>query len=470
MQAHDVELQAILRADLTSFIQKTFHTVSPGDNYVHTWHIEAIAHELERCLNGESKRLLITQPPRTLKSICTSVAFIAWALGHDPGLSFTCVSYSQDLALDLARKFRLVIDSAWYRATFPGMQLRRNTETEITTTRGGGRFATSIGGTLTGKGGDIILIDDPLKAEEAQSETARKRVIDWYRGTLLSRFNNQEAGRLVLVMQRLHEEDLAGHVAGSWRHLDLPAIAVERQVIPLGGAVVHTRAPGDLLDPVRMPSSVLDRIRRDIGTLAFSAQYQQRPTPVEGNLVKREWFQVYDQPPQPENPRIVQSWDVAGTIDGDYSVCTTWLIDQKHAYLRHVFRERLEYPDLKRKVIELNQKHRARVTLIERAGLGLSLFQDVRNHPGIGTVLGRKPVGDKIVRMEAQTALIEGGYVHLPREAPWLAVYFNELLGFPNTTYDDQVDSTSQFLAYFAGKRIGSRGTGAGHGGMLIER
>ena len=128
----------------------------------------------------------------------------------------------------LARQFRQVISSPWYRATFTGMRLSRDTEIEATTTRGGGRFATSIGGTLTGKGADIIVVDDPLKAEEAQSETARKRVIDWYRESLLSRINDQRTGRLVVVMQRLHEEDLAGHIASDYQHLDLPAIAIER--------------------------------------------------------------------------------------------------------------------------------------------------------------------------------------------------------------------------------------------------
>ena len=149
-------------------------------------------------------------------------------------------------------------------------------------------------------------------------------------------------------------------------------------------------------------------------------------------------------------------------------MCTTWLIHDKHAYLRHVFRDRLEYPELKRQALALHREHGARATLIEKAGLGLSLYQDVRKHPGIGTVLGRKPVGDKIVRLEAQTALIEGGYVHLPREAPWLATFLNELLGFPNAKYDDQVDSVSQFLDYFRGKRSASGGGNLGFAPKII--
>jgi predicted phage terminase large subunit-like protein len=456
METPDPELQAILRTDLAAFIQKVFHTVAPGDVYRHNWHLEAIAYELERCGRGESTRLLITQPPRTLKSICTSVAFVAWALGHDPALRFLCVSYSQDLALDLARKLRLVLESPWYRATFPGLRLRRNTEAEVTTTQGGGRLATSIGGTLTGRGADVIVIDDPLKAEEAQSEVARNRVIDWYQETLLSRFNHPPTGRLVLVMQRLHEEDLAGHVAAGWRHLDLPAIAVERQEIELGHGLVRVREPGDLLDPVRMPQDVLERMSAEIGTLAFSAQYQQRPTPVEGNLVRRAWFQTYDALPAPENRRVVQSWDVAGTTGGDYSVCTTWFVAGKHTYLRDVWRDRLEFPQLKRKVVQLAQRHGAQTVLIEKAGLGLSLYQDLRDAPGIGSVVPCKVEADKVVRLEAETAAIEGGYVHLPRDAPWLANFLNELLAFPNGRFDDQVDSVSQFLAYL---RRGQRQT-----------
>lgn len=169
-------LNAVLRSDLTAFVHKVFNTVSPGDRYHHNWHIEAIAYQLKRCIDGESQRLLITQPPRSLKSICTSVAFVAWALGHNPKLRFICVSYSDDLAKDLARQFRMVIESQWYRELFPLMKLKKDTGTECITTKGGGRLATSIGGTLTGRGADVIIVDDPLKAEEARRQSSRDAV------------------------------------------------------------------------------------------------------------------------------------------------------------------------------------------------------------------------------------------------------------------------------------------------------
>ena len=167
------ELDATLRSDLSLFVRKVFATVSPNDAFKPNWHIEAIAHELTRCHAGENRRLLITQPPRSLKSICASVAFPAWALGHDPTQRFLCVSYSEGLANEFTRQFRLVTESEWYRRVFPGMRLKTETRTEAITTRGGGRAALSVGGSITGRGADFIIIDDPLKAEDGASAPPR---------------------------------------------------------------------------------------------------------------------------------------------------------------------------------------------------------------------------------------------------------------------------------------------------------
>ena len=448
-------LAALLRSDLTAFVQKTFSTVSPGDAYHPNWHIEAITHALNRCRNGEDTRLIITQPPRSLKSICSSVAFVAWALGHDPRLRFICVSYSQDLALELARQFRLVVGSSWYKALFPDMRLKKDTDAQCVTTAGGGRIATSIGGTLTGRGADIIVIDDPLKAEDAASESARAEVINWYASTLATRLNDKRRGVIILVMQRLHEDDLAGHLLeqDGWRHLDLPAIAIEDQHVPLGPnpSDIHHRKEGALLHREREPQSALDRIKAELGSLAFSAQYQQRPVPLAGNLVKLDWFRLYETPPAAApGVRIVQSWDVAGSLGprSDYSVCTTWAVRRKDFFLLDVWRGRLEYPDLKRKVIALQQRHGAATVLIEKAGLGLSLVQDLAadSPAGFPNPIRIAPVADKLTRMEAESARIEAGHVLLPVEASWLDTFLAELLAFPNGRHDDQVDSVSQFL------------------------
>ena len=244
-------LAALLRTDLRHFIRKCFHTILPGTLYLPNWHIDAIVYQLMRIRDGEINRLLINQPPRSLKSISVSVAYVAWLLGHDPTRRVIVVSYANELAAELHRQFRMVIDVPWYRALFPTMRPARDSGTELVTTAGGSRYATSVSGTLTGRGADLIIIDDPLKAEEAMSETARRRVIDWYAGTLVSRLNDKENGPIVVVMQRLHENDLAGHLLeqGSWERLDLAAIAEEDSVIPLCHGKVMTRRVGDILHP-----------------------------------------------------------------------------------------------------------------------------------------------------------------------------------------------------------------------------
>jgi predicted phage terminase large subunit-like protein len=449
------QLSALLRTELRYFIRRVFNTVLPGTTYLPNWHIDAIVHELMRIHSGENRRLLINQPPRSLKSICVSIAYVAWSLGHDPTRRIIVVSYSNDFASELHRQFRMVIDASWYQALFPGMRPAKDSGTELVTTAGGSRYATSIGGTLTGRGADLIVIDDPVKAEDAMSEPARRRVIDWYGGSLVSRLNDKEKGPIVAVMQRLHEDDLAGHLIGQggWHHLDLPAIAVEDSEIEVGRGKRFVRRVGDVLHEQRENREVLGQIKAEIGSLMFSAQYQQRPVPLEGNLIKREWFRRYELLPQ-KGPRdqIVQSWDTA-TMTGpanDYSVCTTWLMIKNDYYLMDVFRARLQYPDLRRKVGGLAGRYGAETILIEDAGPGMQLLQDLqRDTPsGMNRPIGVKPDGSKTDRMVAQSAKIEAGHVHLPREADWLDNFLLEILGFPQGRHDDQVDSVSQFLKW----------------------
>jgi predicted phage terminase large subunit-like protein len=453
-------LTSFLWQYLIAFTVRTFQTVCSGQSYLHNWHIDAITYRLMECQAGRINRLIITQPPRSLKSICTSVAYVAWMLGQDPSLRFICVSYSNELAQELARQFRLVVQSEWYPLLFPRMRISRDTGAEVITTAGGGRFATSIGGTLTGRGADVIIIDDPLKAEEAQSAVARQKVIAWYRDTLVTRLNDKRSGIVILVMQRLHEEDLAGHLLeqGGWTHLDLPAIAIEDQRIPIAPDAFHTRREGDVLHPGREPMEALEQIKTAMGSMAFSAQYQQRPVPLEGNLVKREWFQWYESLPElGPGVRVIQSWDVATTIGDrrDYSVCTTWLIKKGDCYLVHVLRARLEYPELKQRIVDMAQQFNVQAILIENAGAGTHLLQELRRDTpaGVPRPIGIKPEADKVTRMAAQTPKIEAGQVRLPNDAPWLDAFLHEHLAFPNAKHDDQVDSVSQFLAWIARDR-----------------
>ena len=452
---------ALLRRDLRFFVWKAFRTIVPGIDYLPNWHVAAIVYQLMRVHRGENSRLLINQPPRSLKSICASVAYVAWLLGHDPTRRVIVVSYSAELAAELHRQFRMVIDAPWYSALFPAMRPARDTGMELVTTAGGSRYACGVGGSLTGRGADLIIVDDPLKAEEAMSELARRRVIDWYTGTLVSRLNSKKQGAIVVVMQRLHQYDLAGHLIeqGGWEHLNLPALAIEESVIPIWPEKQIIRRPGDVLHPEWESQEVLDRIKAEIGSMMFSAQYQQEPVPPGGNLIQRDWFRFYDKPlALGPGDRVVQSWDVAMATDrtNDFSVCTTWYMIGPDSYLIDVFRARLPYPELRRKVASLAIKYNADTILIEDAGPGMALLQDLRRDlpDGMPRPIGQKPEGSKEDRMMAQSARIEAGHVFLPREADWLDTFLLELLAFPRGKYDDQVDSVSQALKWQANRRF----------------
>ena len=290
-------LDEILRRDLAAFVQKSFGVVSPGVEFLTNWHIEAIAFELCKVMRGETRRLLITMPPRSLKSICASVAFPAFVLGHDSTKRIVCVSYAEDLAAKHARDCRAVMASDWYRSVFPKARLgkSKSAEMDFETTCGGGRLSTSVGGTLTGRGGSLIVIDDPQKPTDAMSEAKRGSTLDWFRNTLSSRLDDKREDAIVVVMQRLHVDDLAGHLLehGGWTHLNLPAIATEDQTIDVGNDTFHVRKVGELLHAAREPIEVLGELRRSMGEFIFNAQYQQAPVPEEGNLLKWKWFGTY---------------------------------------------------------------------------------------------------------------------------------------------------------------------------------
>jgi predicted phage terminase large subunit-like protein len=448
-------VDAALRTDFYAFVQAFFPLISSGDQLWRNWHIDAIAHALTTVMRGKTRRLIITVPPRSLKSICASVAFPAFVLGHNPTSRIICVSYSEGLAGKHANDCRAVMRSERYRFLFPRTRISssKDTELEVMTTARGFRLATSVGGTLTGRGGNLIVIDDPMKPQDAQSQSARDSTIQWYRNTLLSRLDNKASDPIVLVMQRLHSDDLVGHLLEQegWTHLNLPAIAELEQEIPLGSGRFHLRKPGDLLHPQREPQTVLDEQKRSMGSAEFSAQYQQAPVPPGGNLIKWAWFRCYQQEPNClPSDRVIVSWDTAmspGELS-DYSVCIVILVRGETVYVLEAFRDRLGYPTLKHKVIEIHQqwRHATRnyALLIENKGSGMSLIQDLRQL-NIHAVPIR-PDGDKIMRMNRQTARIEAGSVLLPDYAPWLDDFHSEILAFPAGRHDDQVDAFSQAL------------------------
>ena len=451
-------LQAVLATNLTSFTEFAFGVVRPGIPFKPNWHFEAVTHILSEVASGEVRRLIITLPPRNLKSLCASVALPAWFLGHYPWERVVVVSYSDVLARTHANDFRLLVNHPIYQAAFPAMRLQRDTDREITTTKRGKRIATSIDGTLTGLGGNLIIIDDPLKLGDAMSEAVRTRVIDWYRSTLLSRADDKKAARIVLVMQRVHQDDLAGYLQeqGGFEVLNLPAIAQREETYFLGDGRTYTRQRGELLHPDQESAAVLAELKREMGPIAFSAQYQQSPIPPGGAIIKRKWLTPYDDIRPQSDDRIIMSWDIAlsEAETGDYSACVVLLRRKEVFYILEVVRGRFPFDTLKRKVMEVKQRYGSSTLLIEDSPISRGLIQSLREQSI--NVTPYKPDTDKRARVIAQTDLFAGGSVRFPRRAAWLEEFTAELLAFPGR-HDDQVDALTQGLAwgrYMAGRKL----------------
>jgi predicted phage terminase large subunit-like protein len=328
----------------------------------------------------------------------------------------------------------------------------KDTEFEFVTQEHGGRYATSIGGALTGRGGDFIVIDDPLKSTDALSERTRDSTNQWLVNTAMSRLNDKKTGAIIIVMQRVHEDDLTGFVTRTsedWTVLNLPAIAEEDQSVQIGPCTFHERKMGDVLHPEREPLEVLLGLKRQMGSDLFQAQYQQQPVPPEGAMIKRAWVRRYPYAPDRDRgDQLVVSWDTASKTrpDNDWSVATVWLKKANGSYyLLEVIRRRVDYPSLRALATNIAKQHNATRVLVEDIGVGTSLIADLKavGIPAIAVI----PEHSKEARMSAQSSKFEAGLVFFPEKAEWLIDLETELFAFPGGRHDDQVDSISQALA-----------------------
>jgi len=456
------EFNLILRNDFSSFIHRCFQHLSPYTEFSANWHLDLLADRLRKVHEGKIKRLIINVPPRSLKSISASVAFPAWVLGLDPSKRIICASYGQDLSNKMARDCQSVMTSRWYKAAFGTDISKRLATADFETTAFGGRLATSVGGVLTGRGGDIIIIDDPVKPDEAMSDTSRQSANDWYNNTLYTRLNSKRDGAIIIIMQRLHLDDMVGHVLEKehWEVVSLPAVATDHEewrYSIFGQPVIKTRQPGDLLHESREGKSELETIEQNVGSYVYAAQYLQSPVPLGGGLIKVEWLHYYEESELPEKPEmILQSWDTANKESelADYSVCTTWWLYKKKAYLVNVLRKKMEYPELKKTVISHRAAFNATKVLIEDKASGTQLIQELKQGLMPQAEAFKPEAGDKLMRMQAQTPQIENGMVRFPKYAPWLQSYISELTSFPKSKFKDQVDSTSQALFWIANNAI----------------
>lgn len=431
--------------------RRVFAELYPNTEYVPADYVDLICDHLQRIEQGEFRRLLLAVPPRYLKSTIVTVTFTAWMMGRHPELKVLLASYGQDLASKLARDIRTIVSTPWYRKAFPQFQFGRgkNTEAEFQTTRNGYLKAVSVEGGVTGYGADLIVFDDPIKVADAGSAAVRQRAREYFDQSLFPRLNDKEKGIVLVLQQRLHREDLVGHLqeTGTFKLLSLPAVATADENYEMSDGRTFKRRQGEALLPQRDSVESLLAIRRQIGAAAYEAQYQQDPTAIGGGYVDWSWFKPYEERlPRNQYHELVHSWDVAGGVGltNDYSVGMAFGWTGEAWHLLEIMRGRWVYPDLVERVDLFKRIWRPNIVILERSGIGLPLFQTLqqRNYP----VLGFLPTAGKVARFEGVTERIRDGELLIPREARWLPEFRRELMDFPNATHDDQIDALSQFM------------------------
>lgn len=469
-----------LQDDLPAFIRAAWHIVEPATVYSPNWHIDAICEHLAACATGEVRRLVINIPPRHMKSLTVSVFWPVWRWTTAPHLRFLTASYGEKLAQRDATKSRDLLRSSWFKTRWPDVRLKGdvNRLTRYENTATGYRIATSVGGDATGEGGDVIILDDPHKAEEVQSDVARERVLDWHAGTIATRFNDLRTGVQVIVMQRLHERDLSGYVLEreGWTHLCLPARYEPAH--PFIWPDDPRTEPGELLWPDHVPEDELEKLSQDMTTFHAAGQLQQRPAALEGSLLKRHWWRFYPREHDPEDvaavahlPRfdqIVESWDTS-LKDGaknDYVAGQAWGVKGADRYLLRTFHRRANMHAVVTAVREMHAWVEARWpyiphrVLIELAASGPDAIAILKRE--ITGVTEIKVKGSKEQRALAAAVPLESHNVFVPGTftpdtaagydaAEWVASLIEECATFPNGAHDDEVDSFSQVMNWIRG-------------------
>ena len=455
--------RAAAEASLHAFIVQMWPYMDPS-TFKDNWHIRVICEHLEKVASGDIRRLIINIPPRHQKSLSVSVAWPAWTWLRDPGREFLFASYSHDLSVRDSVRCRQVIQSPLYQARWGDrFRLRddQNTKGRFDNDRLGKRLATSVGGTLTGEGGDIIVIDDPMSADDARSSNARQRTLDWWREVMTTRLNDPVNGAYVIIMQRLHEEDLTGFLLdnepGAWTHLCLPARYEPDHPHAWAGdprredGELDYRRHGGVLWPARFPEEALTALEKSMGAYAAAGQQQQRPGPRAGGMFQRNWFEIVDSPP--DDARCIRYWDLAATApkdgrDPDWTVGLLMAALEGVFWIADVVRFRGSALEVEKAIQQTAKKDGTRtpVYIEEEGGSSGKIVIDNyqrRVLPGFA-VRGIRPATAKDVRAQPFAAACEAGHVKLVR-ARWNGAFLAEVeVAFANVgAHDDQMDAAA---------------------------
>ncbi len=442
------------RRSFYEFCKAAWPVIEPGVEYVDGWVVRAVCAHLQAAAEGKIRHLLINIPPRHSKSTITSVLFPAWLWTRDKSKKFLYSSYAERLAIRDSVKTRRLVESDWYRLHFPGTETtsdqneKRNFELE----GGGIRMSVGVNGQGTGYGGDFVICDDPHSVKDSISDTVRESQVDWWFQTMSTRLNDPKTGCRVVIMQRLHEADLSGELLkrGGYCHLNLPAeFEGNKQPNALGWVDPRTQI-GELLWPERFGPVEIAALKADLGSYQAAGQLQQRPSPAEGGLVKRNWWKFYD-----ELPANLTNWLISvdaafnGNADSDFVVMQVWAKTGALYYLVDQERGQWDFPTTKKRFRDLCDRYpQANKKVVERKANGAAIIDSLRTSiPGI---IGEVPHESKEARVHAVSPTIESGNVLLPNPDthPWVGSLIEEFAQFPNGAHDDMVDCTTQALKH----------------------
>ena len=458
LEAREFLLQQGELRDLASFARQAWPVLEPGTPLIWNWHLDLICEHLTLVRDRVLRRLIINVPPQTMKSRLVNVFYPAWTWSTIPTRRFLSSSYSGDLSESFNVERSKLVQSEWFERMCPGIvRLEQDRQDQIENSVGGRMTATSTGGTATGKGAHDVIVDDPLNPKQAASEAEIKGSNEFFDKTLRTRLSDQITGAFIIVMQRLDTQDLTGHVVekepGTWTHLRIPMEAEEdeRWVFPISGRVVERKA-GDLLWPERFPRDVIEvSMKRGMGSYVWNGQYQQRPSPPGGNIVKEKWLRYWTQATLPAKfDSIIQSWDMAFTKgdDSSYVVGQVWGKFGARKLLLAEVHDRMDYVETKRAVLRTSEQWPlAHVKLVENKANGPAIVSDLR--ATISGLIAVEPDGDKTARMMAVSPEYESGCVEYPDPSmagyEWVREHVAEILRFPQKP-NDRGDAESQAL------------------------